>query len=166
MLHENSFPSECTNRQISYEKRELRERRPTRGLLSLGGGYFQAGPRHSRGVFQLEYKWEKYILKYLRPQITLISPQFDSIFFGVGLGLELYLSEHVILTPNFEPGLYFNGMGRNLGFPVEFRSGLELCIEDRRGIRFGCQLYHLSNAHLSNRNPGANALILIIAFPH
>lgn len=137
-----------------------------RGLFSIGGGYYDAGPRHSGSVFQLEYKWSKYFFRWVRPQMTLFSPGLKSAFIGLGVGFEMYLGNQFILTPSFEPGIYFQGRGRNLGYPVEFRSGLEFCFENKSGMRLGTQVFHISNASLSKRNPGANALLFFVAFPH
>lgn len=134
-------------------------------LASIGGGYWDAGKHHSGGLVQIEYKWGTYYFGYIRPQATLASPNCNSLFFGVGLGIELYMSPHMIFCPNFCPGLYYKGSGRNLGFPLEFRSALEMAYEFNNKSRLGVQFYHISNAHLGNKNPGANALTLYFAVP-
>lgn len=134
-------------------------------LLSIGGGYWHAGPRHSDGLFQLEYKFGEIFFRYLRPQVSLVAPEMRALFLGVGLAFEIVFRDHWVFSPNFEPGFYWRGSGRNLGYPLEFRSALELAYEWDNACRFGGQLYHISNASLSNRNPGANALTLFFALP-
>lgn len=133
-------------------------------LVSVGGGYFEAG-RHSDGFFQIEYKWGKYFWHRIRPEVGIMSPGFCSLFIYGGLAIELYCSEHIVLSPNFTPGFYMKGSGRDLGFPIEFRSALEIAYEFLHGGRMGFQFYHISNAHLGSHNPGANAYALFIAYP-
>ncbi len=134
-------------------------------LISFGGGYLHAGKRHSGQIFQVEYRWNKYLWHRIRPQFALLLSNHRSLYVGLGIAWEWPLTEHIILTPGFSPGLYYEGKGRNLGFPLEFRSSLELAYElDNQG-RIGAQIYHLSNAHLSHKNPGCNAFTLFIAIP-
>lgn len=135
-------------------------------LLIVGGGWLDAGSNHSGGLGQVEYRWKGLRwCKYLRPQLSLLLPGFNSFYVGAGMGVELYLSERLVFTPFFSPGLYYQGNGRNLGYPLEFRSGLELCFKYKNGMRIGGQFYHLSNASLSNKNPGMNALVFILSLP-
>lgn len=131
----------------------------------MGGGYFYGGPRHSDGLIQIEYKPGKYCFGYFRPQATLVIPELKGAFLGIGLGLECYLSDHIVFTPSFEPGYYYRGRSRDLGCPIEFRSAVELACEKKNGQRMGLQFYHISNAHLGHHNPGANALIVFFALP-
>jgi hypothetical protein len=60
-------------------------------------------------------------------------------------------------------GLYEEGDGKDLGGPVEFRSGLEVAV--RAGARWwvGLSYYHLSNAVLYDRNPGEESLVLVVS---
>ncbi|MBS0623299.1 MAG: acyloxyacyl hydrolase [Verrucomicrobia bacterium] len=136
-------------------------------LFSVGGGYWDAGIQHSGGVFELEYKAGRYWYRYFRPQASLVIPNFNSLYAAVGLALELYICEHLVFCPNFSPGLYYQGQGRNLGYPLEFRSAVELAYENINWVRIGVQLFHISNANLSNTdtNPGANALVGYISIP-
>lgn len=134
-------------------------------LLAVGGGYYDGGPRHSGEIYQLEYRNGRCILWRLRLQASLIFPEMRSVFFGIGAGMDFYASKHVVFTPSLTPGLYYKGSGRDLGFPIEFRSCIETAYEWGNKMRLGVQFYHISNGCLSHRNPGANALVLIWAFP-
>lgn len=133
-------------------------------MVSLGGGYLDAGSNHSGGILQVEYKAGNYLWKRLRPQVTLLIPQASAFYIGLGMGWDWKLTERVTLTPSFEPGFYFKGKCRNLGFPVEFRSCIELSYRLDRSL-IGFQAYHLSNASLGNKNPGMNAYTFFFAFP-
>ena len=63
------------------------------------------------------------------------------------------------------PGLYAEGSGADLGGPVQFRSGLELGYETRRGLRIGLGFDHRSNGGLRSRNPGLETVHLRLSFP-
>ncbi len=67
------------------------------------------------------------------------------------------------VVPFTGAGLYEEGDGKDLGGPVEFRSGLEVSV--RAGGRWwvGLSYYHLSNAVLYDENPGEESLVLVVA---
>jgi len=134
-------------------------------LFSVGAGYWDAGSNHSGGLFQAEYKWGGYFCRCIRPQVEIMTAEFHSVFVGIGAAIELYLTDHIVFCPNFSPGLYYGGKGKNLGYPIEFRSALEIAYEFSCKARFGVQFYHISNAHLSHKNPGANAITGYLGFP-
>jgi lipid A 3-O-deacylase len=134
-------------------------------LLSLGGGYWMAGKRHSGGLIQAEYKWGCKWFRFLRPQACLVVPEFCAFFVGAGVGVELYVTDHLVFSPHFSPGLYYGGKGKNLGCPLEFRSGVDLAYEFNNEMRLGTQFWHISNASIGCRNPGANAWTLYIGIP-
>lgn len=134
-------------------------------LISIGGGWWMAGEPHHTALFQAEYKWGSYWLKCIRPEACLVVPANPSLFIGLGIAIDLYLSKHFVVSPNFCPGYYVQGKGKNLGCPLEFRSALEAAYEFNNKIRFGTQFWHISNASLGKKNPGVNALTLFIAFP-
>lgn len=69
------------------------------------------------------------------------------------------------LVPSFEIALFEDGDGKDLGSVLEFRSGLELRAELRNGTAVGIGFYHLSNAGIDDRNPGANSLLLRFLLP-
>lgn len=133
-------------------------------LLSLSAGYYHAGCHHSGSAFQAEYKlataWH-----HLRPQVGVMTPRFHSLFFYGGLGWDFYLARHWVITPSLSPGLYFRGKGRDLGSVLEFRSCIELACELRNKGRVGVEIFHISNASISEKNPGANCFAFFIAIP-
>ncbi len=139
-----------------------KENRPTSFLLIGVGG--ANATHYSDGVFQLEYQYPQF-WKHLKPQLTFLFSKRYSKYMGIGVGWEFYLTKQIILTPSFSPGIYWKGNGRDLGYPIEFRSALEIVYEMKNQMRIGIQIFHLSNAHLSHKNPGLNALTLCLAFP-
>ena len=83
----------------------------------------------------------------------------------VGFTFDLPLGPHVVVRPSFAPGLYRQGGGKDLGYPLEFRSGLEIGWRLSGGTRVGAEFYHISNASLGDKNPGENSLMLVVAIP-
>jgi lipid A 3-O-deacylase len=83
-----------------------------------------------------------------------------AMFLGVGIGYELKLGRRWMLTPTFTPGYYREGKGKDLGYPLEFRSQLEIGYEFRRGYRVLMAVSHSSNAGLGRSNPGQETLTL------
>jgi hypothetical protein len=81
-----------------------------------------------------------------------------------GFSFDVPLGAAPVVRLSFAPGYYAQGQGKDLGYPLEFRSAIEL------GWRFhdwrvGLELYHLSNASLSRHNPGEESLVLTVAIP-
>ena len=134
-------------------------------FLAVGGGYFFAGQNHSSELWEIKYFDAKKIYNIITPQLSIISPRLHSIFVGIGLGVEIPVFTKMLLIPNFSPGIYFPYHGKNLGSPLEFLSAIELFYLFNNGFRLGVQFFHISNASISQRNPGANAALLLIATP-
>lgn len=130
----------------------------------ISGGYVDA-KKHSGGLLQVDYKSGHYLWLQFRPQTTFLLSQYGSGYIGLGFGWEWYLTKQIIIIPSFTPGVYWKGNGKNLGHPIEFRSALEISYEMENKIRIGIQISHISNAHLSHKNPGLNALTLCLGIP-
>jgi hypothetical protein len=67
--------------------------------------------------------------------------------------------------PTFAPGYYRQGNGKDLGYPLEFRSQLELGFRFAPGQRFSIAFAHLSNGGLGRSNPGQESLTLAWQVP-
>ena len=82
-----------------------------------------------------------------------------------GVRMDLYLTRKIVLTPNFAPGIYSKGDGKDLGHAIEFRSGLDLAYRRKNGARIAAEVHHLSNASISNDNPGTETLLFTYSVP-
>lgn len=68
------------------------------------------------------------------------------------------------VVPFLGMGLYEEGDGKDLGGPVEFRSGVEVSYRAGRRWWLGATLYHLSNAVIYDSNPGEESLLLTVSW--
>ena len=90
----------------------------------------------------------------------------DGAFYGFGgVLVDFYLGRRFVFTPSFAAGLYEDGDGKDLGHAVEFRSSVELAYRFNDRSRLGMSFYHLSNAGLSDNNPGTEVLSLNYSIP-
>jgi len=78
-----------------------------------------------------------------------------------GFRFEIPLGKRWVASPNWATGLYYRDEdGKDLGGAIEFRSGLDLSYILSERSRLGLSLYHLSNAGISDSNPGSESLVL------
>jgi hypothetical protein len=63
------------------------------------------------------------------------------------------------ITPSFAPGYYNQGDGKDLGYPLEFKSEVQISLDLNDSTRLGVSYNHISNASLGSKNPGANSYI-------
>ncbi len=135
-------------------------------LLSFGGGIFEVvrSNRHQTAVFQVEYR-PPLVWYTVRPSAGLMITWKGSTYLYGGFGLEWIIKDRFLFSPNFAIGWYNAGGGKNLGYPMEFRSGVEGAIILRNQMRMGAQFHHISNASIGYKNPGEESLIFFIAQP-
>jgi hypothetical protein len=69
------------------------------------------------------------------------------------------------VTPVIGAGYFRNTGTLDLGHALEFKTGLEISVRVADRYRLGVQGYHLSNASLSEDNPGTEVLQLMFAIP-
>ena len=61
------------------------------------------------------------------------------------------------LTPSFRPGYYNYGDGKDLGYPLEFKSEIQVSFDLSDTSHLGMSYNHISNASLGTKNPGVNS---------
>lgn len=69
------------------------------------------------------------------------------------------------LGPTLAAAYYEPGDSKDLGHELEFRTGLEVLCRGAGGRALGLEFYHLSNATLSDVNPGSNSLWIVYSVP-
>ena len=146
--------------------------------VAAGAGQKKVGPSHlmvgpglfdvdrTRPVFfgQIEYRWEVNC-HHIRPLASFFVTTDTNFFVCGGMGYDIFLGKRVVITPSFAPGLYYHGHGKKLGFPINFRSAIEVAYIFGNGGRLGAQFNHISNAHMLHKNPGANSLFIFYGIP-
>ena len=61
------------------------------------------------------------------------------------------------ITPSFAPGYYGAGDGKDLGYPLEFKTEIQMSYDLTNTMHLGMSYNHISNASLGTKNPGANS---------
>lgn len=77
--------------------------------------------------------------------------------FYTGLYYNFYLYDIIVITPSFAPGLYLENNSKNLFYPLEFRSQIEVSVKLLSNTRIGFSFNHISNAGLGDENPGVES---------
>lgn len=138
-------------------------------LFSFGSGIFNICKNTKRGLLQMEYIPSSGIYStypvVIRPLTGfMMTTDLTTYLFG-GIRVDLFATKRFAITPSFAPGLYFRAHGKNLRFPLEFRSAIEMSLIQKNKARITLQFYHISNASLGKKNPGAEALVLLYSIP-
>jgi len=86
-----------------------------------------------------------------------------AIYLSSGLQKVISFNDHLSLVPSFSVGLYESfDQGKNMGFPVEFKSEVELYFNFSQDSYLGITWHHISNANIGNTNPGSDSILLNI----
>ncbi|MDF1747829.1 MAG: acyloxyacyl hydrolase [Alphaproteobacteria bacterium] len=133
-------------------------------FIRFGAGYYDINDDQSAAEFHMEYisgsKWWVF-----NPFVGVMATS-DTAFYGyAGIRLDLFMGNRFVITPSFAPGLYHDGDGKDLGYPIEFRSAIEFAYRFDDRARLGLSLYHLSNASLDDNNPGTEVVTLHYSYP-
>lgn len=135
--------------------------------VAFGAGAFDVNPGSSGSTaaeFRAEYRFGD-VLWFLSPFVGVMGTS-DAAFYGYGgFGIDINFGPNIVLTPNVAAGYFSRGSGTNLGSWWEFRSGAELAWRFSDTSRIGVVFTHMSNAGLTERNPGANSVLLMYSMP-
>ncbi len=127
--------------------------------------------KHRTFELDLEYKFHLKCLTSpfqvleFRPLVGVMANAGGSGYLYLGIDFDLLFFDHLLISPGFAAGYYWQAEGKNLGYPIEFRSGVELGWQFTDFRRLGVHFYHLSNASLGRRNPGEESLVLFYDIP-
>jgi lipid A 3-O-deacylase len=125
---------------------------------------------HRTFEFGLEYKfnpsWRSpfHFLEF-RPLLGVMTNALKSSYLYGGINFDLFATDSLVIAPGFAAGWYNRAEGKNLGFPLEFRTSIEFVWQFHDLSRLGIRFYHLSNASIGSRNPGEESLVLLYDIP-
>jgi lipid A 3-O-deacylase len=106
------------------------------------------------------FRWVPRFLQKTNPTLGVMATSRGTLYVYGGFRYDLPLGKSWWLSPQWATGLYYRDGGRELGGPLEFRSGIELSRRIGERSRLGVMLYHLSNAGIYGYNPGSESLVL------
>lgn len=84
--------------------------------------------------------------------------------FRIGIGRDLRLGPRWVISLTSGGGYYEAGDGIDLGHDFEFRSAFDLAYELANQVRIGLSVSHLSNAGISEVNPGTETVELLVSW--
>ncbi len=134
-------------------------------LLSLGVGKYDIGDNHSAQEFRLEYRWDKPLIWVIEPWAGAEVTDDGAIYALGGALADFQIGHGFLITPSVGAGLYSDGGGKDLGGALQFRTQLEMGWELKNDHRVGVAYSHISNAGLTDPNPGTQVLGLYYHLP-
>lgn len=133
-------------------------------FVTIGGGIFDATQQDETAAdFRLEYRHKKVWL--FKPWAGVEATSDGAVYGVAGILVDLFFGRRIVVTPSFGAGLYHDGGGKDLGFPVEFRSQLEVAYRFNDRSRLGVAISHISNASLGDDNPGTEIINVYYSIP-
>lgn len=153
--------------QAEEQAQEQEQEQSVRGLpemLALGVGYSGVFRHQGRPLYTLEYRFHE-SRKGIHTA-ALLGWNSDAHYLNFSLGYSRTFGQHWTAMIASGPGVYSRSQdGEDLGSPLEFLSRIEVARIFSNNRRLGLRLSHISNAHLSEHNPGDESLALVFAFP-
>tara|TARA_B100001540_G_C15681124_1_gene584853 strand:+ start:367 stop:906 length:540 start_codon:yes stop_codon:yes gene_type:complete len=84
-----------------------------------------------------------------------------AIYLSSGLQKKINFSENLEIVPSFSAGLYQEfDQGKDMGFPIEFKSEIELNYHLFDNSIIGLTYNHISNANIGDTNPGSDSVLI------
>ena len=105
---------------------------------------------------QNEELYRNSFLGRLSPITGVFLTKKNALYLYTGVQAEYELG-FLTITPSFAPGYYNEGSGKDLGFPLEFKSEVQMSFNLGDSSQMGMSYNHISNASIGKKNPGANS---------
>lgn len=140
--------------------------RPARADSTAVAGFGIVGPEQGENrsaVLDLEYHFKPWRWG-IGPAIGAFASSDGAAYLRAGFTRDFPFAERWNANITLAGGGYQPGHGKRLGKGFEFRSAIDLSYEAQPGVRLGAALAHLSNAGLSDSNPGVETFTITIAF--
>jgi lipid A 3-O-deacylase len=136
--------------------------------LEVGAGAFDVTPSHrkfagTQGDFVGEYHFGDVLWifsPFVGTQITTKGGTYSYFGFGFDVNWGQW-----VLTPNGAAGYYQRGTGTPLGSWWEYKTGIELDYKFADLTRLGIAIHHISNAGITQINPGEQQIELVYSLP-
>ena len=129
--------------------------------LNIFTGMFDFSDDGQRaGLLGLQHQDEELYRESFLGKLSPITGAFltkkNAFYLYTGVQAEYELG-FLTITPSFAPGYYNEGNGKDLGFPLEFKSEVQMSFNLSDRSQLGMSYNHISNASFGEKNPGANS---------
>ena len=129
--------------------------------LNLFTGMFDfSDNKQAAGVIGLQHQNDDLFRKSFLGKLSPITGGFmtenNAVYLYTGVQAEYELG-FLTINPSFAPGYYNAGSGKDLGFPLEFKSEVQVSFDLSDSAHLGMSYNHISNASFGSKNPGANS---------
>ena len=147
---------------ISYANSD--DLQPQETELNVFAGMFDfSDDKQKSGLVGLQHQNDELFRESFLGKISPISGGFltekNAFYLYTGAQAE-YEFGALTITPSFAPGYYNFGDGKDLGYPLEFKTEVQVSLNLSDATQFGMSYNHISNASLGTKNPGANSYML------
>ena len=133
-------------------------------FLVFSAGVHDVNDNKTAGEGRIEYRSD-INLSVFRPFTGFMFTSDEATYAYAGLYVDFFFGRRFVVQPSFAVGAYRQGQGKDLGNTVEFRSQLEFAYRRDDRSRIGISVNHISNASLSDNNPGTESIVLSYAMP-
>ena len=119
--------------------------------------------KQAAGVLGIQHQNDDLFRKSFLGKLSPITGGFltenSAFYLYTGVQAEYDLG-FITITPSFAPGYYNYGKGKDLGYPLEFKSEVQMSLNLSDSTHLGMSYNHISNASLGSKNPGANSYMI------
>ena len=146
----------CSTNIVSVAEENFKETE-----LNIFTGMFDfSDDNQASGILGLQHQNEDLFRNSFLGKLSPITGGFltenNAFYLYTGIQAEYDLGL-ITITPSFAPGYYEYGDGKDLGYPLEFKSEVQMSLNLSEDTKFGMSYNHISNASLGSKNPGANS---------
>ena len=146
----------CSTNIVSVAEENFKETE-----LNIFTGMFDfSDDKQASGILGLQHQNEELYRKSFLGNLSPITGGFltekNAFYLYSGVQAEYDLG-FLTITPSFAPGYYNYGDGKDLGYPLEFKSEVQMTFNLSDSTHLGMSYNHISNASLGSKNPGANS---------
>ena len=129
-------------------------------LIFFTGMFDFSDDKQKSGILGIQHQNENLFRNSFLGRLSPITGGFltekNAFYLYTGVQAEYEMGPFKI-TPSFAPGYYNYGDGKDLGYPLEFKSEMQISLDLSKSTQLGMSYNHISNASLGTKNPGANS---------
>lgn len=150
---------------LALVARPLAARADDPDLIAVGAGAYNVLHESKEAQLRLEYRFSYRFLSIIRPVAGVLGTDKGTFYGYGGFRLDAEIGRHVVIMPEAVVGYWHRGGGKDLGGPIEFKTGGEFAWRFDDYSRIGLLFDHISNAGIYKNNPGVESALLVYSIP-